>query len=113
MGRHQACPLNAAHHTCAVLTAPLLNPTTAAPEAGQDLMHKRQRVEGIIQGFECLDLLHAADGVIDAGPLALDDVKLNAQGRQGGQDVAEEDDAIRLECTPRLQDGSHASQHST
>jgi hypothetical protein len=69
-------------------------------------MHKGQQAQGIVQCLQGLDLLHAADGVINAGALALDYIKLDAQRRQRGEDVTEEDDTIGLERAPRLQDGA-------
>lgn len=44
-----------------------------------------------------------ADGLRDARPLALDDVKLDAQRGQRREDVAEHDHAVRLEGAPGLQ----------
>jgi hypothetical protein len=66
-------------------------------------VHKGQGGGGVVQRLERLDLLHAADGVVEARSLAFDDVKLDAQRWQWGEDVAEEDDTVRLERTPRLQ----------
>jgi hypothetical protein len=43
------------------------------------------------------------DGDFDDGALALDDVKFDAHGREGCEDVAEHDDAVRSERPPRLQ----------
>lgn len=55
-------------------------------------MHKGQAGSWIVQGFELLDLVHGPDGVVNAWPLALDHIKLNTEGWQGGQDVTEKDD---------------------
>jgi len=48
------------------------------------------------------DLIHAAQGCGNSWSLAFYHIKLNAQCRQGREDVTKEDDAVSLEGTPRL-----------
>lgn len=59
------------------LTTPHTHPKQS-PEAGEDLVHKGQAAGGVIQWLERLDLVKAADGCVNARPLALDHIKLNA-----------------------------------
>jgi hypothetical protein len=48
-------------------------------------------------------LVHGADGRVDDGALALDDVKGDVHAGQGGQDVREQDHAVGPEGRQRIQ----------
>mmetsp|Transcript_12589 Transcript_12589/g.27193 ORF Transcript_12589/g.27193 Transcript_12589/m.27193 type:complete len:286 (+) Transcript_12589:818-1675(+) len=72
-------------------------------QAGEDGVDEGQAGGGVVHGAQRLDLLHAAHWLHDGGALALDHVKLNTQGGQGGEDVGEEDDAVGLEGAQGLQ----------
>ena len=51
--------------------------------------------------------LHSADGLVNDGALAARDVKRDVHARQWREDIREQDDAVRPECSPRLQGHLH------
>ncbi len=67
-----------------------------------DIITRPPRVQAATHAPGCCAHLHGADGVSDDGSLAVE-VKADVHAGQGGQDVAEQHDAIGLECAPGLQ----------
>mmetsp|Transcript_8545 Transcript_8545/g.20278 ORF Transcript_8545/g.20278 Transcript_8545/m.20278 type:complete len:309 (+) Transcript_8545:318-1244(+) len=65
-------------------------------ERAENLLHEREVLVRAEHGPERHDVVHALDGVRDDGTLALDDVEVDAERGQRGEDVAEHDDAVRL-----------------
>ena len=51
--------------------------------------------------------LHCADGLVNDGTLAARDVKRDVHARQWREDVREQDDTVRPECSPWLQGHLH------
>lgn len=73
------------------------------PEGGEDGLDKGEALARVQQGPQSLDPLKAPHRVRYHRTLALDHVKLDSKGGKGGEDVGEEDDAVRLEGPPRLE----------
>mmetsp|Transcript_6144 Transcript_6144/g.16311 ORF Transcript_6144/g.16311 Transcript_6144/m.16311 type:complete len:263 (-) Transcript_6144:386-1174(-) len=71
-----------------------------ASQLTQCISHKSQSVQ--LQAVQLLDALHVLYGVINDGALVVINIERHAHRRQGSEDVAEQDDAIRPEGAPGL-----------